>query len=175
MKQEHKELIHDYLNLDSRIKRTEKRRYQAEYSFNMQTFCGTTDFSSPLGIRHKGFRVDVRVVEHIDLMNTYKLNTKKNRRRQYHFNRFMYSLDPHTRASLERRYKQVSNYDDIQALGHDHVVLDEILEIEEAIGYEFNTSMIDDDEGDAMKVEYTRFTTDTVEDSFQAMQAMLGV
>ena len=174
MNYEQKELIHDYLNLEKNTKKIEKRKNQKEVEFNAQTFSGGTEFH-PLGVRYKGFKVDDRVVGYIDLMNTYKRNIEKNRRRLHYFNRFLKGLDPHTTASLKRRYKQVTRYDEIQELGHDEIVLDEILEIEEAISFEFNTAITNELQRKVIQVEYTHFSEETVEDSFQAMQELLGV
>lgn len=174
MNYEQKELIHDYLNLDRRIKRIEKRMIQREVEFNTQTFSGGTVFD-PLGVRHKGFKVDDRVCGYVDLMNTYKRNIAMSKRRLGYFNRFLTSLDPHTKASLIRRYQQSMRFDEMQDLGHDRIVLDEIIEIEDAISYEFGTTLSDELNRDVIQVEYTVFSEDTVEDSFQVMQSLLGV
>lgn len=174
MKCEHKELIHDYLNLEKRISRIKRRMIHKEAEFNSQTFCGVTEFH-PLGVRHKGFKVDDRVCGYIDLMNTYKQNIEMNKRRLKYFNQFMSRLDPHTAMSLIRRYKRSIRFDEMQDLGHDRVVLDEIVEIEDAISYEFNTELSDELQRKAIQVEYTKFSEETVEDSFQAMQELLGV
>lgn len=174
MNNEHKELIHDYLNLARRIKRIERRMIKKEIEFNSQTFCGITEYH-PLGLRHKGFKVDERVANYIDLMNTYKRNIAMNKRRMFYFKSFLNGLDPHTRVSLKRRYKQNMRFDEIQSLGHDRIVLDEIVEIEDAISYEFGTSLSGELNREILQVEYTKFSEETVEDSFEAMQKLLGV
>lgn len=174
MKYEHKELIHDYLNLERYIKRINKRINKKQIEFNAQSFCGTTEFGG-LEIRHRGFRVDDRVCSYVDLINTYRQNIEMNKRRLHYFNRFLTSLDQHTALSLRRRYKKVVYFGEVQELGHDEIVLDEILEIEDAISYEFSTALSNELQRDALQVEYTLFSSDTVEDSFQAMQNLLGV
>lgn len=171
---EHKELIHDYINIDKRIKQIEYRMDQREIEFNAQSFCGGTIFH-PLGVMYAGFRVDERVSTYIDLMNTYKRNIAMNKRRRYYFNNFLNGLDPHTRASLKRRYKQNMRFDEMQSIGHDRIVLDEIVEIEDAISYEFGTSLSGELNKEILQVEYTKFSEETVEDSFEAMQKLLGV
>lgn len=174
MRAEHKELIHDYLNLERHIESIKKRMIQKEIEFNNQTFCGVTEFH-PLGLKRNSFRVDDGVVRYIDLMNTYNQQIEMNNRRLHYFNHFLNSLDPHTKASLIRRYKECMCFDKIQGLGHDRIVLDEIAEIEDAISYEFNIVLSAELQRNAIQVEYTSFSQDTVENSFQAMQNLLGV
>lgn len=174
MNYEHKELIRDYLNLDKHIQRVHERMKHKELEFNAQSFCGGTVFH-PLGISYKNFNIENRVCNYVDLMNTYQKQIEMNKRRSHYFNRFLSSLSPHTRVSLNRRYKKMESFEGIQELGHDEIVLDEILEIEEAIAFEFNINLSNELQRQAIQVEYTAFSDDTVEDSFEIMQSLLGV
>lgn len=175
MNNEQKELIHDYLNLDRKIESIKSRVSFREFMFYEQSLCGTTDLNDPNGIRRIAFRVDSRVSDYIDSINMYERNLEANKRRQHYFNIFLSSLDPHTVISLKRRYKNGYNYEEMQSIGHDRIVLEEILEIEEAIGYQFPMILSDEMQREALRVECAPLSEDTVEDSFQTMQKLLGV
>lgn len=174
MKYEHKELIHDYLNIDRQNERIEQRIKRTQIEFHSQNIYGGTDFN-PLGVRSKGFRVDSKVSDYVDNINACERNIAKNKRRKHHFSRYIKTLDQHTYSSLNRRYGHYDSLEESQELGHDEQVLDEILEIEEAISYEFDTDISSEHKKEVLQVEYTVFSDDTVEQSFEAMQELLGV
>lgn len=175
MKYEHKELIHDYLHIEKQIKRIENRMYNAEIEFYAQNFYGRTDFYDPIGVRNRGFRVETRVADYVDYIQMCERNIEKNKRRMHYFNRYISTLDRHTLSSLKRRYSNISRLDDIEVLGHDEQVLDEILEIEEAISHEFDFEKLPEFDKKMMLVEFNDLEPDTLEDSFETMLEVLGV
>ena len=175
MKYEHKELIHDYLNVANRITRIEQRIHNAKLEFEALNYYGGTDFYDPIGVKNKSFRVESRVSNYVDYIRTCERNVAKNKRRMHYFNQFTDTLDPRTLDSLERRYGNISHLDDEQELGHDEQVLDEILEIEEAIGHEFNFTRLPEHNKKLILVEFNDLKPDTLEDSFDTMLEVLGV
>lgn len=174
MKCEHKELIHDYLDLDGYIRKIKRRKRNTIIEFNAQSFTGKA-VEDPTGLRYIAFKVDERVTNHIDLINNYNRNIEMCRRKQQYLNQFLSTLDHHTVMSLYRRYKNVAYFEDVQVMGHDEIVLDELLEIEEAIRFEFRNKRADELLNDTLEVEQASLTDDTVEDSFEAMKKLLGV
>lgn len=175
MRYEHKELIHDYLNIDRQIKRIEQRMYNAQLEFEALNYYGGTDFYDPIGVRNKGFRVDSRVSAYVDYIQACERNIQKNERRKQHFKRYTDTLDPHTYSSLKRRYGNINHFDDLEELGHDERVLDEILEIEEALSYEFKNEHLSEHDRKLIRVETNNLEPDTLEESFETMLNMLGV
>lgn len=175
MKYEHKELIHDYIHIEEQNKRIENRIYNAEVEFYEQNFYGGTDFYDPIGIKNRGFRVESKVSNYVDFIEACERNIKKNKRRQHHFKRYTDTLDVHTHSSLKRRYSNISRLDEVQELGHDNKVLDEILEIEEAISHEFEFEKLPEFDKKRLLVEFNDLKPDTLEDSFDTMLEVLGV
>ena len=175
MRYEHKELIHDYLNIDRQIKRIEQRMYNAQIEFEALNYYGGTDFYDPIGVRNKSFRVESRVSSYVDYIRACERNVAKNKRRMHYFNQFTDTLDPRTLDSLERRYGYINRLDDMQGLGHDEQVLDEILEIEEAISHEFVFEKLPEHNKKMLLVESNDLEPDTLEESFDTMLEMLGV
>lgn len=174
MEYEQKELIHDYVNLDKRIKRIEKRLEQICIEFKAQNFSGRTAFTS-LGVKHISFKVDNKVSEYVDLICTCEKVIAKIKRREYHFKRYLTTLDKHTQISLKRRFRYIGDVEGIQELGHDKEVLYEILEIEEAISYEFNDPLQDEVNRDYIDIAEQELTNDTLEQSFDRITELLGV
>lgn len=175
MRYEHKELIHDYLNIDRQIKRIEQRMYNAQLEFEALNYYGGTYFYDPIGVRNKGFRVESRVGAYVDYIQACERNIEKNKRRIHYFKRFTDTLDPHTYSSLKRRYGSINRLDDIEVLGHDEQVFDEILEIEEAISHEFEFEKLPEHDKKMILVEFNDLEPDTLEDSFDTMLEVLGV
>ena len=175
MRYEHKELIHDYLNVDRRITRIEQRIHNAKIEFEAINYYGGTDFGDPIGVRNRSFRVETRVSEYVDYIRACERNIAKNKRRIHYFKRFTDTLDPHTYYSLKRRYGSINRLDDMQELGHDKQVLDEILEIEEAISHEFDFEKLPEHNKKMILVEFNDLKPDTLEDSFNTMLEVLGV
>ena len=174
MKYEHKELIHDYLNVANRITRIEQRMRNARIEFEALNYYGGTSYDDPVGVRNRGFRVESRVSDYVDYIQMCERNIEKNKRRIHYFKRFTDTLDLHTYSSLKRRYGSINRLDDMQEAGHDEQVLDEILEIEEAISFEFGMK----DNIDYLKMkqlENVELTDETVEDSFESMLELLEV
>ena len=175
MRYEHKELIHDYLNVDRRIKRIEQRIHSAKIEFEALNYYGGTDFYDPIRVRNRGFRVESRVTDYVDYIRACERNIAKNKRRIHYFKRFTDTLDHHTYSSLKRRYGSINRLDDMQELGHDEQVLDEILEIEEAISHEFDFEKLPEFDKKMLLVEFNDLKPDTLEDSFDTMLEVLGV
>ena len=174
MRAEQKELIQSYMNIDKEIKDTERRLMYKKKSFYAQNFYGKTEFNA-IRIQSKGFRVDSRVAGYVDLCNTLERQIEVLERKKMYFNRFMRTLPNEVLSSLNRRYKVIDfNMDNIQSMGSDRKVLDEILEIEEAISFQFGMK----DNPDFLKMkqlENVELTEETVEDSFENMLELLGV
>ena len=175
MRYEHKELIHDYLNVDRRITRIEQRIHNAKIEFEALNYYGGTDFYDPIGVRNRAFRVESRVCSYVDYIRACERNIAKNKRRIHYFKRFTDTLDTHTYSSLKRRYGSINRLDDMQELGHDEQVLDEILEIEEAISHEFGFEKLPEFDKKRLLVEFNDLKPDTLEDSFDTMLEVLGV
>lgn len=175
MKYEHKELIHDYLHIGKRIKRIEQRMYSAKINFGAQNYIGGTDFYSPLGVKRRVFSLENEICSYVDYLNACELNIKKNERRKKYFKHYIDTLDPHTRTSLKSRYGDISRLDEVPELGHDEQVLDEILEIEEAISHEFKNEHLSEHDRNLIRVETNNLKPDTLEESFETMLHMLGV
>ena len=175
MKYEHKELIHDYLNVANRITRIEQRIHNAKIEFEALNYYGGTNFYDPIGVRNRAFRVESRVCSYVDYIRACERNIAKNKRRIHYFKRFTDTLNPHTYSSLRRRYGSFNRLDDVQELGHDKQVLDEILEIEEAISHEFDFEKLPEHNKKMILVEFNDLKPDTLEDSFDTMLEALGV
>lgn len=175
LENEQKELISDYLKLDRRIERIEWRLEKVKNEFVAQNFYGGIDYYDPIGIRSKGFNVCSRVSGYVDITTVLERNIDKNRRREYHFNRYIQSIDQRTYSSLKRRYGTFERYDDIQTLGSDNRILKEILEIEEAISHEFNEPLQDEVNREILAIQNEPLTNDTLEQSFDKITELLGV
>ena len=175
MKYEHKELIHDYLNVANRITRIEQRIHNAKIEFEALNYYGGTIYDDPIGVRNRGFSVANRVIGYVDYIRACERNIAKNKRRIHYFKRFTDTLDPHTYSSLKRRYGSFYRLDDMQELGHDKQVLDEILEIEEAISHEFEFEKLPEFDKKRLLVEFNDLKPDTLEHSFDTMLEVLGV
>lgn len=175
MKYEHKELIHDYLHIGKRIKRIEQRMYSAKINFGAKNYIGGTDFYSPLGVKRRAFSLENEICSYVDYLNACELNIKKNERRKKYFKHYIDTLDPHTSTSLKSRYGDISQLDEVPELGHDEQVLDEILEIEEAISHEFEFEKLPELDKKMLLVEFNDLKPDTLEDSFDTMLEVLGV
>lgn len=174
MKYEHKELIHEYLTIDRRIKRIEERIEVARIEFEAQSYHGRMDFDV-MGVFMKGFKVDTKVCNYVDSIIIRERKIMKYKRKKHYFSRYVSSLDQHTYLSLKRRYGSYWGLDEAQELGHDLQVLDEILEIEEAISHEFNIGCPQERENDMVAVEMNDLRPDTLEQSFNAMLEKIGV
>lgn len=172
MEYEQKELIHDYLNLDRRIRRIENRLKRIRKEFKARNFSGRTAFTY-LGVKHISFKVDIEVSEHIDFVYKCERIISKIERRRHHFQRYLITLDPHTYLSLKRRYRNVIQIENIEELGHDKEVLDEILEIEEAISYEFNDPLHDEVNKEYIGIAMQDFSNDNLEDSIDRIAELL--
>jgi len=166
--------IHKYLNIDKRIKDIKKRIDYSRMEFEAQSYHGRTDFDY-LGIFLRGFRVDTEVCNFVDSITLRKRSIQKYKRKKYYFNKFITTLDQHTYESLQRRYGNFWNLEHAQELGHDLKVLDEIMEIEEAIHHEFDTDPLPEHEKAMVGVELNDLKPDTLEDSFNTMLEKLGV
>lgn len=175
LKYEYKELIHDYLNVANRITRIEQRMHNAKIEFKALNYYGGTNYDDPIGVRSKGFRMESKVSNYVDYIQMCEKNIEKNKRRMHYFKRFTDNLDPHTYSSLKRRYGYINRLDDMQELGHDEQVLDEILEIEEAISHEFDFRELPEFDKKMLSVESNDLEPDTLEDSFETMLEVLGV
>lgn len=176
MNYEQKELIHAYLNLDKQIHRQEKRREFFEMEFRHQNYSGSTRFCSNEGVSFQGFKVDLKVSNHIDRMNAIESKISRLKRKKHYFNRFLMTMESSNLKSIKRRYDVNYNViDDIQTLGSDRKVLDEILEIEEAISHEFNTELPRELNKKFVSIAEAELTEETIESSFEAMLEALGV
>lgn len=174
MNNEQKELIQSYFNIDKRIKQTEKRLERVIYEFEHANYWGGTVATST-ELKNIGFKVASRVAGYVDLCNTLERQIKMLERKKVYFNRFMSTLSNDVLVSLYRRYRVNDfNIDNIQSMGSDRKVLDEILEIEEAISFQFGMK----DNPDYLKMkqlENVELTEETVEQSFDNMLELLGV
>lgn len=174
MNNEQKELIQSYFNIDRRIKQTEKRLERVIYEFEHANYWGGTVATST-ELKNIGFKVASRVAGYVDLCNTLERQINVLERKKTYFNRFMNTLSNDALVSLNRRYGVIDfNIDNIQSMGSDRKVLDEILEIEEAISFEFGMK----DNPDYLKMkqlENVELTEETVEQSFENMLELLGV
>lgn len=149
--------------------------HNAQLEFEALNYYGGTDFYDPIGVKNKGFRVESRVSAYVDYIQACERNIQKNKRRLHFFKQYTDTLDPHTYSSLKRRYGYINRLDDMQELGHDEQVLDEILEIEEAISHEFDFGVLPEFDKKMLLVEYNDLEPDTLEDSFDTMLEVLGV
>lgn len=174
MKSEHKELIHDYLRLDKNIRRAYKRLEWLEWEFYSQNFCGRTEFNI-LGVKTVGFRVDSKVGSYVDVLNACEHNIKKMKRKKYHFERYLKTLDNNVYISLKRRYGSYKDLEQAQELGHDKKVVDELLEIEDAVKFEFKELEFDKEQHEKEEIEDIELNADTLELSFNKITEMLGV
>lgn len=174
MNNEQKELIQSYFNIDRRIKQTEKRLERVIYEFEHANYWGGMTVT-PEGLKNIGFKVASRVAGCVDLCNTLERQIEVLERKKVYFNRFISTLSNDVLSSLNRRYRVIDfNTDNIQSIGSDRQVLDEILEIEEAISFQFGMK----DNPDFLKMkqlENVELTEETVEDSFENMLELLGV
>lgn len=174
MKYEHKELIHEYLTIDRRIKRIEERIEVARIEFEAQSYHGRIEYDV-MGVSMRGFKVDTKVCDYVDSIIIRERKIMKYKRKKHYFSRYVSSLDQHTYLSLKRRYGSFWGLDEAQELGHDLQVLDEILEIEEAISHEYDTNTLPEHEKDMVAVELNDLNPDTLEQSFSTMLEKLGV
>ena len=94
-------------------------------------------------------------------------------RKYEHFKRFRLNLDNNEYRKLLKKYTESNDVSEIVVESIDKMALDEILEIEEAVSYEFGTLIPFDLTKEIVNVE--SLNADTVEDSFQAVSALLGV
>lgn len=195
MNYEQKELIHSYLSIQKEIKRKEEYIKRATTEYTHQNYFSSVEFSIE-GLRTRGFRMDVQVSGHVDYIRAVERNIAKLQRKLKHFNRYMATVPPNVIESLKRRYLVNHIYiDDIQTLGSDKKILDEINEIEEAIRFEFGEIKVykrmqsekeiiivadkneEPSEADfrAIVLEETVLGEETTEEAFETMSELLGV
>lgn len=172
MNYKQKEIIHEYFKLDKLIQSKKRRLEYIKLEFDNINYCGSTVFSFNDGIQYRGFRVDTRVVGYVDLITTINRQIKAMERKQGYFNHFLTTLSNDTIISLNRRYKHyIGAIDNIQTMPSDYKVWEEIEQIEEAISFEFGTEK----DLQAIRIENTELTNDTLESSFDEITAFLGV
>jgi len=170
------EMIHEYLNLNKRITQKVKKIEGYKRYFHNRNYFGGMDFYDPIEIGHKGFRVDSEVAHYVDRLATMNQSLKALKRRKQYFDAYIQSLTLDVQRGLQRDFKR---YDermfDITLTNTHRKLIHEILEIEEAIAHEFNTDVLPEFNKDIVAVETNELTSDTLEDSFDAMINMLGV
>lgn len=169
----HKEIIQDYFFLNSQINHKKALLNELHIEFYSRNFCGGTDFYDPIGIRSKGFNVESEVTYYVDNTAILEKKLKVLERKYEHFKRFRLSLDNNDYRKLLKKYTKSNDVSEIVVEAIDKIALDEILEIEEAVSYEFGTLIPFDLTKEIVNVE--SLNADTVEDSFQAVSALLGV
>lgn len=162
MNYEQKEVIHDYFNLKNSIRMKKERLKYFELKFNHSNFYGKTAFDNNDRINYQGFRLDTRVINHVDHIAIIEKQLTIIERKQYHFKQFLKELEPNVLSSLKRRYtRNISGINAIQSMPSDSKLWDEILEIEEAISYEFK----DKNQLTTFKIEQAEFSNETLEES----------
>lgn len=170
------EMIHEYLNLNKRITQKEKKIDGYKQYFHNRNYYGGMDFYDPIQLGHKGFRVDSEVAHYVDRLATMNQSLKALKRRKQYFDTYIQNLNRDTQSGLQRDFKQYDERMFDTTLTNTHKkIIHEILEIEEAIGHEFHKDVLPEFNKDAVAVETNELTSDTLEDSFDAMINMLGV
>lgn len=170
------EMIHEYLNLDNKIIRKQKRIKNLEKEFYSQNFCGKIDYANPKGVYTAGFNVQNKVCQYVDRLEEQHKGLSILKRKKQHFQRFVDGLSIDVQRGLKRDFKHdnMTMYNISLTKTHKKIV-QEILEIEEAICHEFHTDPFPEYDKDLLAVETVELTSETIENSFQTMLNMLGV
>lgn len=174
MNVDHVEIIYDYVNMDKKI---HSKKYELNYSilrFEFANYHGATRFDEVEGVSFIGFKVDEQVPFYLDRQSQLSTQIKKLQRKQKYFKRYLLSLENNERVEFIKKYRvHPSQIENIYTTAIDEQALEEIIEIEEAISYEFNCEVPFDVQREIIQIE--SLDNDAVEDSFQAVSALLGV
>lgn len=173
MRTRHKEIIQDYFFLGTQITRKKEQLNELHLEFYSRNFYGGTNYDDPMGIRAKGFNVESEVTYFSDNTSILESKIKALERKYEYFKRFRLSLDNNEYQKLLKKYTTSTNVSTITTGDIDESVLDEILEIEEAVGYEFDKLIPPDLTKEVVMAE--SLNADNMEDSFQAVAELLGV
>lgn len=170
------EMIYEYMNLDKKIIRKQKRINSLEKGFYSRNFCGHTDFDDPKGIRSKGFNVQNEVCQYVDRLEEQYVGLSILKRKKQYFQNFMNGLSKDIRGGVERDFKHdnMTMYNITLTNTHKKVV-QEILEIEEAICHEFQKDPFPEYDKELLELETVELSSKTIENSFQIMLSILGV
>lgn len=173
MEYEKIELLHEYFQLDYKIQSKERKKEYVKRDFFAQNLYGYIKYDDPKGIFQKGFNVESKVINYLDYLAVVERQIIILKRKNYHFKAYLATLDYNLYLSLKRRYKtRVFDLEEIQTLGSDQEIINELLEIEEAISYEFKKEF---ELFNEMKLQFGSLSNETLEDSFDAMLEVLGV
>lgn len=178
MRVEHIELIHDYFNLDNRINRKKQRLQQLQREFESFNYYSHTVYDVVEGFYVRGFRLESRFCDYIDSLTLYKRHIMKLECKKHHFKTFTHTLDRNTYLSFKRKYKYITgNFEQVSCSKADEKFLNEILEIEQAISFEFNDEFYEADSSEVLmiKLEDTELTNETLEESFDLVAELLGI
>ena len=174
MNVDHVEIIYDYVNMDDKIKHKQQDLEYSILEYELANYHGATRFDEVEGVGYKGFKLDVQVPFYLDRQSQLSIQIKKLQRKQKYFKRYLLSLENNERVEFIKKYRvHPSQIETIHTTAIDEQALEEIIEIEEAISYEFNCEVPFDVQRDIIQIE--SLDNDAVEDSFQAVSALLGV
>lgn len=170
------EMIQNYFFLDKRITQVENKIERLEWEFKHRNFYGGMTYDEVRGVRHKSFRLDNEVCVYADAITKREQSVLMLKRKQYHFKRYLNSLTLDAQRGLKRDFKRVDdNMYKMTLTGTHRKLIMEILEIEEAVSYEFDKEVLPEYEKDMVLVEMNELKPDTLEESFDTMLEMLGV
>lgn len=166
------ELLHEYFQLDYKIQSKERKIEYVKRDFFAQNIYGYTNYHDPKGIFQKGFNIESKIINYLDYLAVIEKQIIILKRKNNHFKAYLATLEPNVYLSLKRRYCiRIFDLEKIQALGSDKKIINELLEIEEAISYEFKT---DFELFNEMKIQFGSLDNETLEESFDTMLEILG-
>lgn len=160
--------------MDKKLYDTELYLEHCILEYELANYHGATRFDEVDGVGYKGFKLDTQVPFYLDRQTQLSTQIKKMQRKQKYFKRYLLSLENNKRVNLLKKYRvHPSQIESIYTSAIDEQTLKEIVEIEEAISYEFDCEIPIDIQREIVQIE--SLDNDTVEDSFQAVSALLGV
>lgn len=131
-KEERTELIMKYMKLDESVRRLQKRLNNIQSVFFDRTFHTRTE-PTDLGLNVTAYRIESEVCGYVDSVNRIRANLDNKKKVRKYFNDYLESLSPKERDYLFKRY--LMGYDLPEQEGLDSSTIEEISEIQEAIGY----------------------------------------
>ncbi|MFI3728493.1 hypothetical protein [Vagococcus fluvialis] len=164
LQQNNEALIFKYLSLSKNISKCNKKKKRIRSYFYQQSFTPCIYYDGQ-SVKNISLKIDKEVVRLIDTLDMLSLIKKILQKKQYYFKSFFDNLSNDERKKIYEKYKQ-QNFRNIAYSPLDELIIDEILEIEEAISYQFDY---------LFEKEMNEKDSNEIEDEFENMLLEMGL
>lgn len=127
--------IHRYFGLSERIGLLKTAIKYREYEFSNRSFYNWIEFGE-MSIKNVGVKVEKEVINHVSSIELTEKRIQRLNKREYYFTNYLNNLSKTDYVILKSKY--TTSYELLQFTNLDKQTYDEILEIEEAIAFQFD-------------------------------------